>query len=88
MVSFTIIFTKAARQDSLKLKAVGLKGKAQYLLEIIEENPFQTPPSYEKLTGDFEGCYSRRINIKHRLVYEVEKGKKVIRVLRMWSHYE
>jgi toxin YoeB len=88
MVEFRIIFTKDAQQDSLKLKATGLKDNSEKLLRILEVNPFQNPPSYEKLTGNFKGCYSRRINIKHRLVYEVLKDEKTVKVLRMWSHYE
>ena len=85
---FRIVFTKAAQQDSLKLKAAGLKDKTQQLLILMANNPFQTPPPYEKLTGDLMGCYSRRISIKHRLVYEVLKTEKTVKILRMWSHYE
>lgn len=88
MVKFRLIFAKAALKDSSKLKEVGFKDKCQKLLDILAINPFQTPPPYEKLTGDLEGCYSRRINIKHRLVYEVFFEEKKIKILRMWSHYE
>ena len=88
MVEFRIVFTKEAQQDSLKLKVVGLQGNCEKLLQILAINPFQNPPSYEKLTGNFRGCYSRRINIKHRLVYEVLKEEKTVKVLSMWSHYE
>lgn len=88
MVAFRVVSTKDAQQDSLKLKATGLKDNCEKLLNILAINPFQTPPPYEKLTGNLKGCYSRRINIKHRLVYEVLKEEKTVKVLRMWSHYE
>lgn len=85
---YEIIYTKSAQKDALKLKQSGLKAKAQKLLDIIANNPWQTPPPYEKLVGDLSGFYSRRINIKHRLVYEVLESQKVIKILRMWTHYE
>ncbi len=88
MVMYTLKFSKMAVKDSGKLKSAGLDEKAKRLLRIIEENPFQTPPPYEKLIGDLNGMYSRRINIQHRLVYAVDEETKVIRVLRMWKHYE
>ncbi len=88
MVMYTLKFSKMAVKDSEKLKSAGLDEKAKRLLRIIEENPFQTPPPYEKLIGDLNGMYSRRINIQHRLVYAVDEETKVIRVLRMWKHYE
>lgn len=88
MVTYTLKFSKLAVKDSEKLKSAGLDGKAKRLLRIIEENPFQTPPPYEKLIGDLQGMYSRRINIQHRLVYAVDEENKIIRVLRMWKHYE
>ena len=87
MVEYHVIFTKDAQQDSLKLTAAHLKDNCEKLLSILAINPFQIPPPYEKLTGNFKGCYSRRINIKHRLVYEVMKEDKTVKVLRMWSHY-
>jgi len=87
-VSFQIIYTKHAQKDAQKIAASGLKNKVQELLIIITENPFQNPPPYEKLVGDLSGAYSRRINIQHRLVYEVLQDEKIIKVLRMWSHYE
>ncbi len=88
MVMYTLKFSKMAVKDSGKLKSAGLDEKAKRLLRIIEENPFQTPPPYEKLIGDLNGMYSRRINIQHRLVYAVDEETKIVRVLRMWKHYE
>ena len=88
MVEFTIVFSKIADQDAKKLKSAGLQDKCQKLLEILKNNPFQNPPPFEKLTGKLDGYYSRRINIKHRLVYRVIKSEQVIKVLRMWTHYE
>jgi Txe/YoeB family toxin of toxin-antitoxin system len=88
LVSWEVSYAKHAQKDAQKLSASGLKGKAQELLAIIKENPFQNPPPYEKLVGDLSGAYSRRINIQHRLVYEVLQEQKIVKVLRMWSHYE
>ena len=88
MVRWTIVFAKHALKDAKKLGASGLKANAQELLEVLAVDPFQNPPSYEKLVGDLEGAYSRRINIQHRLVYEVFKKERTVRVLRMWTHYE
>lgn len=87
-MSWKIIYTKQAQKDAQKISARGLKNKVQELLIIISENPFQNPPPYEKLVGDLAGAYSRRINIQHRLVYEVLANEKIVKVLRMWSHYE
>jgi len=87
-VSWQVVFTRHAQKDAQKLLASGLKGKAQELLAILLENPFQNPPPFEKLVGDLTGAYSRRINIQHRLVYEVLQEQRVVKVLRMWSHYE
>jgi Txe/YoeB family toxin of toxin-antitoxin system len=87
-VSWQLVFTKHAQKDAQKLAASGLKVKAQELLAIVQDNPFQNPPPYEKLVGDLAGTYSRRINIQHRLVYEVIQSEHVVKVLRMWSHYE
>jgi Txe/YoeB family toxin of toxin-antitoxin system len=87
-VSWTLKFTKQAQKDAKKLASAGLKPKAQKLLEVLKANPFQNPPPYEKLVGDLAGCYSRRINIQHRLVYEVFKDENIVKVLRMWTHYE
>lgn len=85
---WTLYYTKQAKKDATKLSLSGLKNKAKTLLEIIEENPYQNPPSYEKLMGDLEGAYSRRINIQHRLVYQVIEEDDAIKILRMWTHYE
>lgn len=82
------MFTKHAQKDAKKLAASGLRVSAQTLLLALSTNPFQNPPPYEKLVGDLSGAYSRRINIQHRLVYEVLDAEKVVKVLRMWSHYE
>ncbi|WP_323495465.1 MULTISPECIES: Txe/YoeB family addiction module toxin [unclassified Variovorax] len=83
-----VVYAKHATKDAKKLAAAGLKGKALELLEVLVVDPFQNPPPYEKLVGDLDGAYSRRINIQHRLVYEVFKKERIVRVLRMWSHYE
>ena len=88
MVSWEVVFARQALKDAKKLAASGLKPKAQELLGILAINPLQDPPSYEKLVGDLAGAYSRRINIQHRLVYEVFPSERVVRVLRMWTHYE
>jgi toxin YoeB len=87
-VSWQLLFTKQAQKDAKKLSASGLKPKAQELLTVLAANPYQNPPPYEKLVGDLSGAYSRRINIQHRLVYQVFEDQKVIKVLRMWTHYE
>ena len=87
-MSWQLVYTKQARKDAKKLAASGLKAKAQALLHILETDPFQTPPAYEKLVGDLEGAYSRRINIQHRLVYQVVETEKIVKVIRMWTHYE
>lgn len=87
MVNYSILYSKEAQKDAKNLSAAGLADKAKELIAIIQINPFQTPPSYEKLVGNLSGAYSRRINIKHRLVYQVIEESKTIRVLRMWSHY-
>jgi toxin YoeB len=87
-VSWRVVFTKQAQKDARNLASAGLKEKAQVLLAILAENPFQTPPPYEKLVGDLAGAYSRRINIQHRLVYQVLQADHVVKVLRMWTHYE
>jgi toxin YoeB len=87
-VSWQLVYTKQARIDAKKLAAAGLKPRAQVLLDVLGEDPFQFPPPYEKLVGDLQGAYSRRINIQHRLVYQVLAAEKTIKVLRMWTHYE
>ena len=83
-----LYYTKQAQKDARKLASSGLKNKAQELLTIIEQDPYQNPPPYEKLVGDLSGAYSRRINIQHRLVYQVLEKEKSVKVLRLWSHYE
>jgi Txe/YoeB family toxin of toxin-antitoxin system len=88
MANWQLLYTKAAQKDANNVKRAGLKDKALQLLIIVAENPFQNPPPYEKLVGDLTGAYSRRINIQHRLVYEVLEVEKIIKILRMWSHYE
>jgi toxin YoeB len=88
MVKWKIVFTKQAQRDARKIAAAGLKPKAQKLLDILSENPFQTPPPYEKLIGDLSGAYSRRINIQHRLVYQILRDIKTVKVIRMWTHFE
>ena len=88
MVSWTVVYAKQALKDAKKLSAAGLKDKAQGLLAVLEADPFQNPPPFEKLVGDLSGAYSRRINIQHRLVYERVVAQRTVRVLRMWTHYE
>jgi len=87
-VSWTLVFTKQAQKDAKRIAQAGLRDKVQSLLTVLENNPFQNPPSYEKLVGDLSGAYSRRINIQHRLVYQVFKEEQIVKVLRMWTHYE
>ena len=88
MVRWKVIFTKQAQKDAKKLTSAGLRSKAEGLLKILAENPFQTPPPFEKLVGDLAGAYSRRINVQHRLIYQVLEDEKVVKVIRMWAHYE
>lgn len=88
LVIFTIVFTKQAAKDAEKLKELGLDSKAKDLMEVLRNNPFQTPPTYEKLVGNLEGAYSRRINIHNRLVYEAMKKEKIVKIIRMWTHYQ
>lgn len=87
-MTWKLYYTKQAQKDARKLALSGLKQKAQELLLIIESNPYQNPPPYEKLVGDLSGAYSRRINIQHRLVYQVLEEEKAIKILRLWTHYE
>lgn len=87
-MTWQLVYTKQAQKDAQKLSLSGLKAKAQELLKVIANNPFQNPPPYEKLVGDLAGAYSRRINIQHRLVYQVIEQEKIIKVLRLWTHYE
>ncbi len=88
MVGWRLVFTKQAQKDAKKIAHSGLKPQAERLLEIIKENPFKIPPPYEKLIGDLSGAYSRRINIQHRLVYEVLDNIQIIKIIRMWTYYE
>jgi toxin YoeB len=87
-VSWKIFFTKTAQKDAKKIKQAGLQSRVENLLTVLKDNPFQNPPSYEKLVGDLSGAYSRRINIQHRLVYQVLAKEKIVKVIRMWTHYE
>lgn len=88
MVKWRIVFSKQAQKDARKISAAGLKPKAEALFRILSDNPYQTPPPYEKLLGDLKGSYSRRINIQHRLIYQVIEESRIVKVVRMWSHYE
>ena len=83
-----LVYTKQALKDAKKLSAAGLRGKAEELLEILRQDPFRNPPRFEKLVGDLAGAYSRRINIQHRLVYQVLDEERIVKILRMWTHYE
>ena len=85
---YRIVYTKTASKDIPRLKAAHLDSKAKALIEVIRENPFQTPPSYEKLVGDLQGLYSRRINLQHRLVYQVLEEEKAVKIVSLWTHYE
>jgi Txe/YoeB family toxin of toxin-antitoxin system len=87
-VTWKAVYTKQAQKDAKKLASSGLKSKAEVLIDILKEDPYQSPPSFEKLIGDLFGAYSRRINIQHRLVYQVSESEKIVKVLRLWSHYE
>jgi len=87
-VNWRVVYTRQAQRDARKLSSSGLKSKAEELLTIIAEDPYRRPPPFEKLVGDLAGAYSRRINIQHRLVYEVLDNERTVKVLRMWSHYE
>jgi toxin YoeB len=88
MVKWRVVYTKQAQKDAKKIKAAGLKEKAIKILEIIEKDPFQTSPPYEKLMGDLSGAYSRRINIQHRIIYQVLKEEKIVKIIHMYTHYE
>ena len=81
------VFTRQSLKDARKIKKSGLRSQVETLLDILRENPFQNPPPYEKLVGDLQGAYSRRINIQHRLVYQVLKKEKIVKIIRMWTHY-
>jgi len=87
-VSWSVVYTKQAQKDAKKIASANLKWQVQRLLDILADNPFQNPPPYEKLVGDLAGAYSRRINIQHRLVYQVYEAERTVKVIRMWTHYE
>ena len=87
-MSWRIVFTKQAQKDARKLAEAGLKSKAEELLKIVQANPFQSTPSFEKLVGDLARAYSRRINIQHRLVYQIAEDEQIVKIIRMWTHYE
>lgn len=87
-MSWRVVYTKQANKDAKKITAAGLRPEVELLLAILSQNPYQNPPPYEKLVGDLTGAYSRRINIQHRLVYQVIDNEKVVKVIRMWTHYE
>jgi toxin YoeB len=87
-VTWQVVYTKQALKDARKLVAAGLKPKAEELIEILHRDPFETPPAFEKLVGDLSGAYSRRVNIQHRLVYQVFENERIVKVIRMWTHYE
>jgi len=87
-VRWQLLYTKHAQKDAKKLAASGLKEKAVNLLKVLEENPYQNPPPYEKLVGDLAGAYSRRINFQHRIVYEILEQEHIVKILRLWTHYE
>ncbi len=88
MKPWRVVFTRQAKKDAGKLAVSNLKPKVEYLLEVLARDPFQTPPPFEKLLGDLEGAWSRRINLQHRLVYQVLEKERVVKVIRMWTHYE
>lgn len=88
MVKWQLYYTKQAQKDAKKLSSAGLRSKTEYLLSILESNPYQNPPSFEKLVGDLTGAFSRRINIQHRLIYQVLEEEKAVKIIRMWTHYE
>lgn len=88
MVKWKLVYTKQALKDAKKIKSAGLKEKVEFIFSILEKNPLQNPPPFEKLIGDLTGAYSRRINIQHRLVYQIYSDLKIVKVIRMWTHYE
>ena len=87
-MTWQLVYTRQAQKDAKKLASAGLKPKALELLEILQKNPFQTPPPYEKLVGDLFGAYSRRVNIQHRLVYQIYETEHIVKIIRLWTHYE
>ncbi len=87
-MSWKVVFTKQAQKDAQKISASGLKSTAEEIIELLKHNPHQTPPPYEKLIGDLSGAYSRRLNIQYRIVYQILNDEKIVKVIRMWTHYE
>ena len=87
-MTWKVVYTKQAQKDARKLASSGLKNKAEILIDVLKDDPYSSPPAFEKLIGDLSGAYSRRINIQHRIVYQVLEAEKVVKVLRLWSHYE
>jgi Txe/YoeB family toxin of toxin-antitoxin system len=87
-VNWRLVYTRQAEKDAKKIAASGLRSKAEEIIQILRENPFQTPPPFEKLVGDLAGAYSRRINIHHRLIYQILTDEKVVKIIRMWTHYK
>ncbi|RZB30101.1 MAG: hypothetical protein SRB1_02381 [Desulfobacteraceae bacterium Eth-SRB1] len=87
-MNWRIVYTKQAQKDAKKVSASNLKPKAEKIIKILRQNPFQTPPPYEKLIGDLAGAYSRRLNIQHRIVYQIIDDEKIVKIIRMWTHYE
>jgi Txe/YoeB family toxin of toxin-antitoxin system len=88
MVVWKVVFTKQALKDAKKINSAGLRKKTESIIELLQKNPVQNPPSFEKLVGDLTGAYSRRINIQHRIVYQIYEKEKTVKVIRMWTHYE
>ena len=87
-MNWRLVYTRQAEKDAKKIAASGLRSKAEEIVQILRENPFQTPPPFEKLVGDLAGAYSRRINIHHRLIYQILTEEKVVKIIRMWTHYK
>lgn len=87
-MSWKVVFTKQAQKDAKKISSAGLKSNAEDIIKILKQNPYQAPPPYEKLVGDLSGAYSRRLNIQHRIIYQIFKDEKIVKVIRMWTHYE
>lgn len=87
-MNWKVVFTKQAQKDARRLAAAGLKSKAEELIEILRQDPWRSPPPFEKLLGDLAGAYSRRINIQHRLVYQILERERIVKILRLWTHYE
>jgi len=88
MVKYKLVFTKQAQKDAKNISKSGLRSNVEYILDILQQDPYKKPPSFEKLVGDFKGAYSRRINIQHRLIYQVYENEKIVKVIRMWTHYK